>query len=86
MRKKPATLALLLSVTLCGCSVNGKGIEITGTAAQICETWKPVFPSKEDRFTADTAIMIAGNNEANRKWCGTGPPPKPVAKKDAKTS
>ena len=82
---KRALLATLLSGMLAACSANGNVIE--GTAVQICRTWKPVFTSKDDRLTDDTVRQIVGNNEANRTWCGdAGPPPKPAAKKEAKTS
>lgn len=75
--RKLAPLAILLSVTLAGCSSVGK--EIEGTAAQICRTWKPVFTSKDDKLTDDTVRQIVGNNEANRTWCGdSGPPAKAV--------
>ena len=70
---------LLLSATLGGCSWIGNGIKPEGTVSQICNTpggWKPIFPSKDDKFTDGTATMIARNNEGNRHWCGTEPPPK----------
>lgn len=73
------------SLLMAGCA--GTPSVIEGTAVQICRTWKPVFTSKDDKLTDDTIKQIVGNNEANRTWCGeTGPPPKPIAKKDAKTS
>ena len=78
---RPLLLAALLSVTLTACSSDIFGTKITGTAAQVCETWKPVFPSRDDKLTTGTKEQIAGNNEANRKWCGdSGPPPKAPVK------
>lgn len=79
----------LLSVTLAGCSALGSETKLTGTLDQICNTpggWKPIFPSKDDKFTDGTATMIAKNNEGNRQWCKTEPPPAVKAKPAAKTS
>ena len=75
-------LVALLSVTLTGCSSDIFGTRVTvGTAAQMCETWLPVFPSRDDKLTTGTKEQIAGNNEASRKWCGErGPPPKAAVK------
>jgi hypothetical protein len=60
---------------LAGCSTSG--IEISGTAAQICRTWEPIRPSKKDVLTDPTAKQIAGSNAANEQWCGKGQAPRP---------
>jgi hypothetical protein len=49
---------------------------IKGNAAQICEQWQPILPSRKDVLTDDTAKQIAGNNAANQTWCGSKPPVK----------
>lgn len=74
-------LAALLSVTLTACSSDIFGTKIVGTAAQMCENWLPVFPSRDDKLTTGTKEQIAGNNESSRKWCGDrGPSPKAAVK------
>lgn len=76
---RPLLLGALLSVTLTACS-NAIG-GINGTPAQVCNNWKPIFPSRSDKLTEGTKEQIAGNNEASRKWCGdSGPPSKPATK------
>lgn len=76
--KKLAALAVMLSalpMTACG-----SGYEIKGVAAQICEQWQPILPSRKDQLTDETARQIAGNNAANQTWCGTKPPAVKIAK------
>lgn len=41
-----------------------------GTAVQICKQWQPIYPSRKDVLTDETAKQIAGNNAANQQWCG----------------
>lgn len=48
-----------------GCATTGP----TGTAAQICETWRPIGVRKGDVITDPTAREIIGNNEARHEWC-----------------
>ena len=62
--RKPSALALLLSVSLTGCSGS-----IAGTASQVCQTWQIVTISKDDKLTDQTAKEIAGNNAARQTWC-----------------
>ena len=61
-------VAALLSASLTGCSQ-----DITGTSAQMCKQWVPIYPSRKDKLTDGTAGQIAGNNSANEVWCGSKP-------------
>ena len=71
-------LAVMLSASLL--TACGSGSVISGTAAQICEQWQPIYPSRKDVLTDDTAKQIAGNNAANQTWCKTKPPATKIAK------
>lgn len=64
--------ALLSAILLPAC---GSTSAIEGTAVQICRTWEPIYPSRRDVLTDETARQIAGNNAANEKWCGERPAP-----------
>ena len=44
-----------------------------GTVDQVCKQWLPTSISKKDILTQQTAAEIAGNNAANRVWCGVRP-------------
>lgn len=54
-------------MTACAASTETKR---EGTAEQICKTWKPIYPSRQDKLTKGTAEQIAGNNVASEQWCG----------------
>lgn len=73
MRRHKLLLALL-ATSLTGCSGN-----IAGTASQLCNTWKPVYVSKDDKLTKGTTEQIAASNAANEVWCGVRPETKPVS-------
>lgn len=63
--RKIATI-VCVSTVVGGCSQT-----IAGTAAHVCETWRPVTISKHDKLTDQTAREIAGNNAARETWCQT---------------
>jgi hypothetical protein len=42
----------------------------------VCDSWKVVSISKDDKLTDGTKREIVGNNVASEQWCG----PRPVAK------
>ena len=76
--RKPRPSARLLKaalISLAGCVTSGCADwkQITGTAAQVCNTWKPILPSRSDKLTEGTARQVAGNNAANEAWCGAQP-------------
>lgn len=66
-----ATLILVAGIATSGCADWG---QITGTSAQMCKTWVPIYPSRSDKMTDSTTKQIAGNNAANEAWCGSRPP------------
>lgn len=74
MRSFKRSSALLLLSLLPACSNVGKPPEVTGTAAQICERWPLITPSKsKDRISEPTARQIAETNTANEVWCRKAP-------------
>ncbi len=65
-------------ICLAGCATSGCADwgQITGTTAQMCKSWLPVYPSRADKLTKGTETQIAGNNASNETWCGSRPPVK----------
>lgn len=70
MRRRSALL-IVLGLILSGCSTNTTAID----PRLICDSWKPIYPSRRDVLTDGTAEQIAGNNAANESICGKRPPP-----------
>lgn len=62
---------MLLASSLTGCSS-----VTSGTVDQLCKSWVPIYPSKDDRMTKGTVEQIAANNVASDVWCGVRPVPK----------
>lgn len=61
--KLTAPLPLLLALALLtGCSKTGAGIDA-------CGPWKPIYVSKEDKFTEGTAKQILAHNLTGQKIC-----------------
>lgn len=75
----PMRSALLigLGLTLTGCSANTSVID----PKLVCDSLRPIYPSRQDKLTPGTAEQIAASNAANESICGFRPPPKPVASK-----
>jgi uncharacterized lipoprotein YajG len=63
MQKLIPPAALLL---LTGCA----NIAETVNPKLVCEQWRPVSISKNDKLTTQTATEIAGNNAAQEVYCG----------------
>jgi hypothetical protein len=70
MRAKLA-VSLLFCTFLTGCA---DWKQVTGTAAQMCKSILPVYPSRTDKLTKGTETQIAASNAANEEWCGYRPP------------
>lgn len=66
MRRWSAIVVIAMASS--GCSQT-----IAGTAAHVCETWRPVTISRHDKLTDQTAREIAGNNAARETWCNSVP-------------
>lgn len=77
MKLLSSALILVAGIATSGCADWGA---VTGTAKQVCEQWRPIWPSKGDKLTDGTTRQVAGNNAANEAWCGARPVPKEPAK------
>ncbi len=53
---------LLAVVLLTGCAKTGAGIDA-------CGPWKPIYVSKQDTFTDETAKQILAHNLTGQKVC-----------------
>lgn len=60
-------IACALAFPLAAC-----GTTITGTAEQMCDSIKPIRPSRKDVLTQGTKEQIVGTNAAIETWCGPG--------------
>lgn len=60
---------MMLCVLTAGIATSGCAQTVAGTAQQVCETWRSISISKNDKLTDQTAKEIAGNNAARGAWC-----------------
>lgn len=73
--RRLSRLASALCLILTACSANSTEIN----PKLVCESWKPIYPSRKDVLTPGTKEQMAGNNAANESVCGKRLPQKPVA-------
>jgi len=73
--RRLSALLIVLGLILSGCSANTTAID----PRLICDTWRPIYPSRKDKLTDGTIEQIAGNNAANESVCGKRPAPKRIA-------
>jgi hypothetical protein len=81
-----ARLTMLLAVCLILPACSSTSIVATVDPGQLCQSWREISTSKDDKLTPDTARQILGNNLGRQSaGCAREPIP-PKAKPEAKTS
>lgn len=78
-----AVLILAVTTAISGCA---NWQQITGTPKQVCNQWRPIWPSRSDKLTDGTSRQLAGNNAAQETWCGATPLPPSESKKVAEAA
>lgn len=60
-----AIMAVSVAATLCGCATQGI---VFATSENLCQDWRAISVSKNDKLTEQTASEIEANNKSRPAW------------------